>query len=199
MDEAVRRALDRWPNVPNVYGWLTLDRRGNWLIKGERIGNAAVLAFIARNYECDERGRWFFQNGPQRVFVALDYLPFVLRTSGEDALRIDTHTGLRVEHVTGVWLDDSGGLILRWSGGVGAVDDRDLAGAAACFTDGQGRSLADDDLSKALDPDATGKRAGFWFEHDDKRLPVGRIAATQVAQKFGFDPEPRQAEGEPAC
>jgi hypothetical protein len=80
MDESVRAALARWPNVPSVYGWLSLDRRGNWLIKGERIGNPAVPEFIARNYECDERGRWFFQNGPQRVFVTLAYLPFVLRT-----------------------------------------------------------------------------------------------------------------------
>lgn len=199
MDESVRKALERWPNVPNVFGWLTLDRRGNWLIKGERIGNSAVLAFIARNYESDERGRWFFQNGPQRVFVTLSYLPYVLRTSGDKPLQIETHTGLAVEHATGAWIDVCGGLIVRWPGGVGAVDDRDLADVAAHFTDSQGHALSDSALSKAVDPAAGGARAGFWFEHGDKRLPVGRIASTQLAQKFGFDPDPRPAADEPEC
>ena len=63
MDEIVARSLAKWPNVPAVYGCQELDRRGNWLIKGERIGNAALREFIGRNYEADERGRWYFQNG----------------------------------------------------------------------------------------------------------------------------------------
>src|SRR2546422_6290676 len=66
MDELVARSLAKWPNVPAVYGWLALDRRGNWRIKGQRISNVALREFIARNYECDSQGRWFFQNGPQR-------------------------------------------------------------------------------------------------------------------------------------
>src|SRR5258708_3980656 len=28
MDELVARSLAKWPNVPAVYGWLALDRRG---------------------------------------------------------------------------------------------------------------------------------------------------------------------------
>src|SRR5262245_10851898 len=79
MDDAVVRAMAKWPNVPNVYGWLNLDRRGNWMIKGDRIANEGVTAFIGRNYAPDEQGRWYFQNGPQRVFVTLDYTPFVIR------------------------------------------------------------------------------------------------------------------------
>jgi hypothetical protein len=199
MDESVRKALARWPDVPNVYGWLDLDRRGDWMIKGERIGNAGLKAFIARNYECDSSGRWFFQNGPQRVFVTLAYLPFVLRTSGTEPLQLNTHSGRVVDHVTGAWIDDRGGLVLRWSEGVGAVDDRDLADAARCFTDSQGRPMADAEFAKALDPATGGRRAGFWFDYGGKRLPVGRISAGEVAQKFGFDPEPRPAQGEPDC
>src|SRR5947207_11971409 len=75
MDELVARSLAKWPNVPAVYGWLALDRRGNWRIKGQRISNAALREFIARNYECDAQGRWFFQNGPQRVYVTLAHTP----------------------------------------------------------------------------------------------------------------------------
>jgi len=77
MDEIVSRSMLKWPDVPAVYGWLSLDRRGNWMIKTvagrfERIANAAVREFIGRNYAADAEGRWYFQNGPQRVFVALD-------------------------------------------------------------------------------------------------------------------------------
>jgi hypothetical protein len=122
MDEIVARSLARWPNVPAVYGWLELDRRGNWLIKGERIGNAALREFIARNYEADERGRWFFQNGPQRVYVKLAYTPFVMHYEGE---RLFDHCGQPVEALE-TWLDDEGCVLIRGGRGVGVLDDRDL-------------------------------------------------------------------------
>ena len=77
MDDTVMRAMAKWPNVPNAYGWLALDARGRWLLKGERIGNAGVVEFIGRNYAPDDRGRWFFQNGPQRVFVTIEIAPWI--------------------------------------------------------------------------------------------------------------------------
>ena len=58
MDDAVLRSMAKWPNVPAVYGWLRLDRRGNWLLKGERINNPAIVECIGRNYEPDAQGRW---------------------------------------------------------------------------------------------------------------------------------------------
>jgi hypothetical protein len=199
MDPAVIRAMQKWPNVPNVFGWLSLDRRGNWLIKGERIGNPSVVDFIGRNYAADERGRWFFQNGPQRVFVSLAYTPFVVRTAGGETLALETHTGKRVEHATGAWIDENGSLILRWTGGVGALTDRDLTEVSAHFTDSRGVTLPEVELAKALDPEAVRRRAGFWFDYGGERLPVGRIRSEQVAQKFGFYPDPRPAPGEPEC
>src|SRR4051794_35382247 len=53
--------MAKWPAVPHVYGWLRLDRRGDWLIKEERIANSGVTAFIGRNYGVDERGAGFFR------------------------------------------------------------------------------------------------------------------------------------------
>jgi hypothetical protein len=199
MDPIVIKAMEKWPNVPNVFGWLGLDRRGNWLIKGERIGNPAVVEFIARNYAADERGRWFFQNGPQRVYVTLSYTPFVIRTVGGEAFRLETHTGTAVEHATGAWIDENGSLILRWAGGVGAVTDRDLGEVSLHFTDSQGRAIPEDQLAGALESESVRRRAGFWFDYGGERLPVGRIQSEQVAQKFGFYPDPRPAPGEPEC
>jgi hypothetical protein len=122
VDEIVARSLARWPNVPAVFGWLELDRRGNWLIKGERIGNAALREFIARNYEADEQGRWFFQNGPQRVYVKLAYTPLVVHYEG-DAL-ID-HCGRKFESREAL-LDDEGSVLLAGQNTVALLDDRDL-------------------------------------------------------------------------
>jgi hypothetical protein len=122
MDDAVARSLARWPNVPAVFGWLSLDRRGNWLIKGERISNRALREFIGRNYACDEAGRWYFQNGPQRVYVSLAYTPLVVHYQGEALM---DHCG-RAYQAEALFLDDEGSLLMRGPAGVALLDDRDL-------------------------------------------------------------------------
>jgi Protein of unknown function (DUF2946) len=122
MDEIVVRSLAKWPNVPAVYGWLGLDRRGNWRIKGERIANSALRDFIARNYASDDRGCWFFQNGPQRVYVTLAYTPFVMHYEGE---RLFDHCG-RPAAALETWLDDEGSVLIHAAQGIGLLDDRDL-------------------------------------------------------------------------
>ena len=122
MDEIVARSLAKWPNVPAVYGWLELDRRGNWLIKGSRISNAALRDFIGRNYECDEHGRWFFQNGPQRVYVRLAYTPLVVHYEGD---RLVDHCG-RPFASKNAFQDDEGSVLLEGERGVALLDDRDL-------------------------------------------------------------------------
>ena len=126
MDDAVLRSMAKWPDVPDVYGWLSLDRRGNWLIKGEKIGNAALREFIARNYQADARGCWYFQNGPQRVFVALAYTPLVLHFEGA-ALFDQCGRAFNVEQA---YIDDQGSVLMAGKAGSGLLDDRDLAGFA---------------------------------------------------------------------
>jgi hypothetical protein len=89
MDEQVLRSLIKWPNVPHCFGWLALDRRGQWRMRdefaqahhlaGNAIQHQALNEFIARNYAHDTKGRYFFQNGPQRVFITLDKAPWVVR------------------------------------------------------------------------------------------------------------------------
>jgi hypothetical protein len=123
VDEIVARSLAKWPNVPAVYGWLALDRRGSWRIKGETIANAALRDFIGRNYQADEKGRWYFQNGPQRVYVALAYAPLVVRYEGEGLLDHCGRPFLPVEALE----DDEGSVLFAGEGTVALLDDRDLA------------------------------------------------------------------------
>ena len=198
MDEIVIRSMARWPDIPDVYGWLALDRRGNWLVKGrsggfERIGNKAVGEFIGRNYQHDDAGRWFFQNGPQRVFVTLHGLPLVYRLDGE---RVLAHTGAVVQSVSALWLDDAGGVILETELGAGTLDDRDLAQVLERIYDVQQRPAGESALlalAAGHDGAALHARVGRG------RVTVGAIASAGLAARFGFNPSPRPPPGQPDC
>src|SRR6218665_667404 len=37
MDDIVRQAIAKWPNVPDCYGWLGLDARGAWYMRDDRV------------------------------------------------------------------------------------------------------------------------------------------------------------------
>jgi hypothetical protein len=204
MDEIVIRAMQKWPTVPNVFGWLKLDRRGNWLVKSrasregapvfERIANVAVIDFIGRNYGRDERGRWFFQNGPQRVFVALEYTPFVYRLRG-DGESIETHTGATPTAVRSGWIDDGGMLVLDTELGPGVVLDRDLPALLDRIVSASGP--AGDDAIEALARGATVPPLALDLK--DGKVPLGSTPAGELAERFAFDPDPRPAPGEPEC
>ena len=187
MDETVIRAMAKWPNVPDVRGWLSLDRRGVWRLKGESIPNRAVLDFIARNYSSDCRGRWFFQNGPQRVFVDLAYTPWVYSLDGRGALV--THTGRDCGAVAGVWLDEAGTMILAGEPGPGIVDDRDLMALSDRLVDEHGKPV-EDRLVAAFIASAPGSEPELRLEHGGTLVRVGQIDSGEVAESLGFDPHP---------
>lgn len=144
MDEIVKAALKKWPNVPHCWGWLALDARGDWYMRDERVQRAGpfpqvkgsrilhdkLREFIHRNYAADERGAWYFQNGPQRVYVELEAAPFVWRLEADgDAPRVTSHTGLPAR-VQDVWLDERGRLFLATDLGLGIVHTLDMEIAA---------------------------------------------------------------------
>ena len=117
MDEIVKAALKKWPNVPHCYGWLALDARGDWYmrderiqaagpfpqVKGSRITHDKLIGFIARNYLHDDAGCWFFQNGPQRVYVELEAAPWVWRVHDDGSLL--SHTVVPANYRS-AWLDE---------------------------------------------------------------------------------------------
>jgi hypothetical protein len=201
MDEIVLRGMAKWPSVPAVYGWLALDRRGNWLIKGERIANPLVAEFIGRNYARDGRGCWYFQNGPQRVFVDLHGTPFVLRiVSPEGApLAIETHNGHPVASVAGAWLNEDGTLLLATEHGPGLVHDRDLEQLLPAFTDASGRSLAEDTLDELMEAAQHGRPAPLWLMFRGVRVPVEPLATREAPGRFGFVAHPEPPVGEEVC
>jgi hypothetical protein len=201
MDDIVLRGLAKWPDVPAVYGWLTLDRRGNWLIKGDSISNAAVTAFIGRNYERDGEGRWFFQNGPQRVYVTLDYTPLVYRAVNGDAaaLAIESHTGMRATSLAGAWVDEDGALLLETEQGIGVVHDRDLDKLVPNFIDANGNQLPEEALDQLMDLLQHGREVPVWLKYGESNIKVEPIKSTAVPRRFSFQACPTAPEGAAEC
>lgn len=179
MDEIVKAAMAKWPNVPHCYGWLGLDARGQWFMRDDRAQAAGPFAllpgergqpskgswlrhdklidFIGRNYAADGDGQWFFQNGPQRVYVELEACPWVWRLQPDG--EVLSHTGLPAR-VTESLLDEEGHLYLVTDLGVGRVHSADMALAA-----------------EAVD-------SGRWQPQDIERA--------SLPARFGFEPSPQR-------
>lgn len=191
MDEIVKQAMARWPNVPYCYGWLALDRRGQWRLRneyaqqhglsGDPLRHPALVGFIERNYLRDEHGAWFFQNGPQRVFVELAYAPWVVRLHQ----RQFHTTSQRAFVPRSCHADEHGNVLLA-----GKIDGEDGIHVAL---------LHDHDLdafSGSCDwhGEACGTDLGV-FHFDGRDLPIEPIAEAEVPRRFGFvrRPQPQQA------
>jgi hypothetical protein len=169
MDDIVHAALAKWPNVPDCYGWLGLDARGNWYLrddqaqaagpfsggtaasKGSLLTHEKLIGFIERNYAADPRGQWFFQNGPQRVYVELQATPYVWRIAAD--LSVSAHTGAAAR-VHGCVLDEEGRVYLHTDLGFGLVHTQDVLLAAQAIEE------------------------GLW--------PLQEISASALPQRFGF-------------
>jgi hypothetical protein len=193
MDDIVKQAMAKWPNVPYCYGWLALDARGNWRMRddtaqrtnapGDKLAHVALIGFINRNYAHDDKGRWYFQNGPQRVYVNLEATPFIART--DPAQGFVLQTGQALAGVDGVFLTDAGAVILQAGEVVAQLDDRDVEQVLGRMElDGRPASI---------------EAIMAWIEDDseplvlalgEQRVAVERLASDAVARRFGFVPLP---------
>ncbi len=182
MDDLVLAAMARWPSVPEVFGWLGLDRRGRWRLKGEPIEHAGLCAFISRNYACDDSGRHFFQNGPQRVFARLDYTPWVLRVANG---AFTSHCGTPFARPRSAFIDEQGCvLVADQQGAVGLVDDRDLPALLDLLTTADGAPVDTDAVANVAERPLRLALACVT-------IPVTAIESGCVAARFGFDPNPQ--------
>lgn len=150
MDDIVKAAMAKWPHVPHCTGWLGLDARGQWFMrddatqaagpfsgpgatarsKGSWLKHDKLIEFIQRNYAADANGCWYFQNGPQRVFVELEVAPWIWRVpESNDALALVSHTGLVAQYRHSL-LDELGRLYVQTDQGLGLVHTQDMHAAA---------------------------------------------------------------------
>lgn len=171
MDDIVKQAMAKWPNVPDCFGWLGLDARGQWFLrddavqalgafpqsKGSLLEHEKLLAFIARNYASDDLGRWFFQNGPQRVYVELEAAPFV-------------------------WRLQPGGEVQAQTGA--------LATPQACLVDEQGRVYLVTELGLGLVHSQDVGLAADGLEQ--QRWPQEEVQASSLPARFGYVRSPAQ-------
>jgi hypothetical protein len=193
LEEWVQRALAKWPQVPALFGWLSLDRRGRWLIRGEAITRPQIIDTINLNYAADEQGRWFFQNGPQRGYMQLAYAPFVLRRSS-DPMRLETHTGQPVTQVRAVYMDEQGSLLLQTEHGPGLMVDSELDWAMEWLR-ADGLPLDEKALEDALSV-ASGNRTALVLAMGEMKVPVDRLDEADMPRQLGFVRDPQPGAGE---
>lgn len=192
MDDSVRAAMAKWPNVPAVHGWLSLDQHGHWRLRGEPITHPGLVAFINRNYECDETGRWFFQNGPQRGFVRLEYTPWVVHVDATG--RLYTHTGREVRSIAGAWIDEHGNLLLESEHGIALVASDALPRVSEWLVGPGGEPAEADAIENPAAP-GSGDTATVQLSFGGSRVPLERIGSDRVAERFGFIADPRPVDG----
>ena len=137
MDDIVKQALAKWPHVPDCCGWLGLDARGRWYLRddaaqaagpfpqsrGALVQHEKLIEFIGRNYEQDAQGQWYFQNGPQRVYVELECAPWVWRIAPD--LSLVAHTGAKAIALECLQ-DEYGRIYLGSSIGMGLVHTHEM-------------------------------------------------------------------------
>jgi hypothetical protein len=197
MDEIVRQALAKWPNVPDCYGWLALDARGAFRMRdaaaqaanapGDVIRHPALLSFIYRNYLRNDDGGWYFQNGPQRVYVQLEQTPFIARTDPTHGFI--THDGAAMTPIERVWVSGEGRLILGSGERIAMVDDRDLAECLPLLRV-EGERVDDTFLLEWLD----NPQCALQFLCGESLLPVDALYDENLGTALGFNPNPVTAK-----
>ncbi len=173
-------AIAKWPNVPACYEWLSLDRRGDWRLQGERVTHRGLIDFLNKQYASDESGRWFVQNGPQRVYVDLACTPWIYRREGNAFV---SHTGQPAGDIKTLYLDPEGNLLIDAKLGLGLLDDRDLAALLGDCVDAQGQPTEEASFTALLD----GQNADvFW-----RGRALQPVAAVHLEKTHKFIRQPR--------
>jgi Protein of unknown function (DUF2946) len=202
-DSSVIAAMAKWPDVPDVYNWLMLDARGRYRIRArdyeqsgrfDTIGNAAVVDFIGRNTTSDETGRWYFQNGPQRVFFKLEYTPFVARLQPQGMPLL--HTGAGIARVNAVWMDEDAAAILETENGPALVDDRDNSAFLTSLEPLVGKTLDDSMLEEWLQKPVSGQ---LIWQICGTRVPVNPIKRAELPARFAYVTAPQPPAGAADC
>ena len=202
MDEQVIRSLIKWPDVPDCYGWLALDRRGQWRMRdeftqqnnlpGQVIKHQSLNEFISRNYARDTQGKYFFQNGPQRVFIALDATPWIVRMIPSDqGVKLLTQCQSPIEP-TAALSDEKGNIYIIGNITQAVYEESDRAQFKLQTTESIAL-LHDHDLDLFSELATLKEEAcsfgGSWSWHG-KQLPLDPIHSSELANRFDYLAQP---------
>ena len=193
---------NKWPNVPDVYNWLELDNRGNWCIKNEKISHKGLIKFINDHYSSDDKGRWFFQNGPQRVFVKLHSTPFILSIAlNDDVIYFKTQTNQVIQQIEQFWLDNNGRLLLSWDQYLGLLSDRDLSMMSDYIVPVNANGQQEFDQISGLDiPSSFSEnKIPFNLKLNNRLYDIRPIRERDFSRLFNFEPNPAPPVGSPDC
>ena len=105
--------------------------------KGSLLKHEKLIDFIQRNYASDAQGQWFFQNGPQRVYVELEATPWIWRldVTASGAIAVHSHAS-KAANVQTCWLDERGRVYLATDLGFGLVHTQDVSVVATAVETG---------------------------------------------------------------
>lgn len=197
MDKQVQLAMAKWPDVPHCYGWLGLDARGAWRMRdqrahepgllGSKITNAALRGFIDRNYQADDQGRYFFQNGPQRVYVELQSTPYIAHSDPQ--LGWVLHTGVALKKCDAVWMTPEGNLVLKSGDILAQIDDRDMSDALASVY-ANGRQASDQQVLDWIKEWKNKQQVGLTFLFQHHVIPILPASLAELANTHPFVAHP---------
>lgn len=168
------------PSQLMVYGWLYLNRRGQWFLPSGRITHPRLLQYLHHHYRFDpESGAMVVDLGPQKVMVMLEYTPWIYRVvkEGEERgwrrIKLETHTGKLVERISQGYVDEKGNLLIQSEWGIGVISDTDLA-------------LLSDRISEGPPPE-------LWLSPEE-RILLKPIDSRDIPRRFGYRPRPEPDE-----
>jgi hypothetical protein len=161
-------------------------------LPGNPIKHATLNDFISRNYACDTSGRYFFQNGPQRVFITLDVTPWVARIiPGETGMQLLTQCGTQIDPQN-VLSDELGNIYIagRVTQNLYEVDYSESFIKKECLSVAL---LHDHDLGFFSDLAKLHKEAcsfrGSW-NWNGRELPIDPVYSQELSERFHFVKNP---------
>jgi hypothetical protein len=164
-------------------------------LAGTVIVHQALNEFIYRNYACDVEGRYFFQNGPQRVFITLDATPWIVRIiPGDQQAELLTQCQSPIEPSAAL-SDENGNIYII--GKISQVVYENLnQSTQTTFNTQDIESVAllhDHDLEIFSELATLKEEAcsfgGSWNWHG-KQLPLDPIHSSELASRFHYIAKP---------
>ncbi len=182
---------ESWPRNPQIFGWLSLDPRGQWRIKGKKINNVKLIKFISKNYRKDNHGRYYFQNGVQQVFVSFFQTPYVINVFEVNPLNLQTHNGIIIDNIKKVWFGKDLKIFIETASILASVDDRDTLFIYENIIDINGNRISEMDLPEGFLANDGLPSFDIYFSYQGKQIQVARdFEMTFLSDQFQTTPKP---------